>query len=72
MSIHELDKFIKLNKHLPGIPSAEEIEKNEGYELGGMVQKLLQKTEEQSLYIIEQQKQIDELKVQVKNLERRK
>ncbi|MFI5218802.1 MAG: hypothetical protein ACHQNT_04875 [Bacteroidia bacterium] len=72
ISIYELEQFIKQNKHLPGIPSAKEVEENDGYELGSMVQKLLEKTEEQSLYIIEQQKQIDELKLQVKKLERRK
>jgi SprB-like repeat protein len=72
LSIYELEQFIKQNKRLPGIPSAKEIEKNEGYELGGMVQKLLEKTEEQSLYIIDLQKQVDELKAQMKNNERRK
>jgi hypothetical protein len=65
MSIYELEQFIKQNKHLPGIPSAKEIEKNDGYELGDMVQKLLQKTEEQSLYIIDLQKQVDELKANI-------
>ncbi|HKR04757.1 MAG TPA: hypothetical protein VJY62_08965, partial [Bacteroidia bacterium] len=70
--IYELEQFIKQNKHLPGIPSAKEIEKNDGYEVGDMVEKLLEQTEIQSLYIIDLQKQIDELKVRVKNSERRK
>ena len=58
----ELEDFIKRNKHLPGIPSANEIENNDGFEVGAMQQKLLEKIEEQSLYIINLQKQIDELK----------
>jgi len=65
MSIYELEQYIKHNKHLPEIPSAKEIEKNEGYEIGDMVAKLVKKNEELTLYIIEQQKQIDELKVVV-------
>jgi hypothetical protein len=72
MSIYELEQFIRQNHHLPEIPSAKEIEKNEGFEVGDMQVKLLKKIEEQSLYIIDQQKQIDELKVAMKNLERRK
>ena len=62
MPLNVLEDFIKINKHLPGIPSANEIENNEGFEVGAMQQKLLEKIEEQSLYIINLQKQIDELK----------
>jgi hypothetical protein len=72
MRINELEQYIKQNHHLPEIPSAKEIEKNEGFEVGDLQIKLLRKIEEQSLYIIEQQKQIDELKAQMKNIERRK
>jgi SprB-like repeat protein len=66
MSIYELEQFIKQNHHLPEIPSAEEIEKNEGFEVGDMQVKLLKKIEEQSLYIIDLQKQVDELKKEMK------
>jgi hypothetical protein len=65
MPLTELDQFIKVNKHLPGIASANEIENNEGFEIGEMQRKLLQKVEEQTLYIIGLQKQIDELKILV-------
>lgn len=61
----ELEKFIKANKHLPGIPSAKDV-KEEGIELGQMQGKLLEKIEELTLIIIEQQKQIDDLKETVK------
>ena len=60
-SLDELEKFINQNKHLPEIPSAREIEKN-GLDLGDMQGKLLMKIEELTLYIIDLQKQINELK----------
>jgi hypothetical protein len=57
-SIKEVESFIKANKHLPNIPSAEEVVK-EGIDLATMDAKLLSKIEELTLYIIEQQKMID-------------
>ena len=61
-SIYEMANFIKLNKHLPDLPCADDVIKNQGYELGDMQQKLIKTVEEQALYIINLQKQIDELK----------
>lgn len=34
ITIQELDLFVKKHKHLPGIASAQEIEQNDGFELG--------------------------------------
>lgn len=62
LSIYEYEKFITSNKHLPGLPSAKEVKENDGFEIGQMQTKLLEKVEEQALYIIDLQKQIDELK----------
>ncbi|MBS1759216.1 MAG: SprB repeat-containing protein [Bacteroidetes bacterium] len=62
MGIYELEKYIKHNNHLPDMPSAKEVESNEGFEVGNMQTKLLKKIEEQTLYIISLQKQVDELK----------
>jgi hypothetical protein len=59
--LHELKSFISTNHHLPNIPKASEVEKN-GFEVGDMNKKLLEKVEELTLYIIDLQKQIDELK----------
>jgi hypothetical protein len=67
MPINDLSEYIKINGHLPGLLSAEEIEKNEGFEIGEMQRKLLEKVEEQTLYIIALQKQIDDLKVIVES-----
>ncbi len=67
MSIEETDAFIKENGHLPNMPSAEEVDKN-GIGIGELQIKQQEKIEELTLYIIEQQKQIDELKALVNEL----
>jgi hypothetical protein len=63
-SIEEVEAFIKKNKHLPDIPSAKEMEKN-GVELFEMNMDLLQKIEELTLYLIEQNKDGKRLKTEV-------
>ena len=60
-SLTELGNFIKTNKHLPNIPPASEIEKG-GFDVGDMQKRMMEKIEELTLYIMDQQKQIDELK----------
>lgn len=65
MSIEELDTYIKANKHLPNVPSAADVKEN-GANLGDLNKALLEKVEELTLYIIEQQKQINELKAAIK------
>jgi hypothetical protein len=70
LTIYELENYIKLNKHLPGMPSAEEIKKNDGFEVGDMQQKLTKTVEEQALYIIQLQKQIDEMRGEIENLKK--
>ncbi|MBC7885482.1 MAG: hypothetical protein H7X99_08400 [Saprospiraceae bacterium] len=59
--LSEVKHFINANKHLPGIPSAAEIEKG-GIALGDMSTRLMQKVEELTLYILDLQAQIDNLK----------
>ena len=54
--LDELEKDIIANGHLPGIPSAKDIEAN-GLSLGKMQAKLLQKIEELTLYMIELKKE---------------
>ena len=62
MTISELESYVNENKHLPGIPSASEVEEEGSVDLGEMNTLLLQKVEELTRYIIDLQKQIDELK----------
>jgi hypothetical protein len=60
-SLQEIEKFIIQNKHLPNIPSAAEVEKN-GIEIGDMQKRMMEKIEELTLYVIELEKKINELK----------
>lgn len=60
-SLAEIEKFVKQQKHLPEIPSEAEVLEN-GVELGEINMLLLKKVEELTLYIIDMQKQIDDLK----------
>ena len=65
MPLLEVEQFITTNKHLPEIaPAAEMLEK--GLDMGEMQIKLLQKIEELTLYVIQQQKEIDELRRELK------
>jgi len=68
MPLHQLESFVKENKHLPEVMSAEEFKKD-GYSLGKMDDVLLRKVEELTLYIIQQQKEIDGLKEKLSKLE---
>ena len=61
MPLGELESYINSNNHLPGVPTAEEVEKD-GADMGEMNRVLMEKVEELTLYIINLQKQIDELK----------
>jgi hypothetical protein len=61
LPIPELNNFIKSNKHLPEIPTEKEVSEN-GLDLGDMNALLLKKIEELTLYVIDLQKQVDELK----------
>ena len=65
MPLHEVEQYVNANSHLPEIPSASEITEK-GLSVGEMQNKLLQKVEELTLYIIEQQKQINQLKQSLK------
>ena len=59
--LEEVESFIAENEHLPDVPSAAQVAE-EGYSQHDMNKVLLQKIEELTLYIIKQQKEIDELK----------
>lgn len=59
-ALDEVESFIKENGHLPEIQSAEEMQES-GLSLSEMNTKLLQKVEELTLYLIEQNKQIKNL-----------
>ncbi len=57
--LNEVESFINENKHLPDVPSEKEVIEN-GINLGQMDAVLLQKIEELTLYLIEQNKSLTE------------
>lgn len=61
MSLSELEQFINAHHHLPGIPSANNIETQGSVDLGEMNVILLQKIEEMTLRIIEMEKRIERM-----------
>ncbi|WP_436488161.1 hypothetical protein [Chitinophaga sp. ARDCPP14] len=69
-TLSEVEQFVVKNQHLPGIPSASEIEKD-GVDVGEMNKQLLQKVEEQMLYIIEMNKQLATLSKEVEVLKQK-
>jgi hypothetical protein len=62
-SLSSLESFIKQYNHLPGVPSAKEVESN-GVDLVKTQAALLAKIEELTLYVIKQGKEISKLKAQ--------
>jgi hypothetical protein len=68
LPLNDLESYLQLNHHLPGIPSAEEMENSDGVELGKMNTQLLQKVEELTLYTIQLKKQLDEMQEQIDKL----
>ena len=67
-SLPQVEQFIQANHHLPGLPSATEVQ-NDGVELVTMQAVLLKKVEELTLYVIGLQKQNEALQARVSNLE---
>ena len=67
----QIEKYILANKHLPGMPSAKEIE-NYGVSVGDNQVLLLKKIEELTLLMIKQNKKILQLEKQVINLKNKK
>jgi len=66
MELTELSRYINTNKHLPGIPNADEIGNN-GVSMGEMTRLMMEKIEELTLHLIDQNQKIEEL--QKKNSE---
>lgn len=60
-TLSSVEKYITKNKHLPGLPSEEEI-LNNGYDINEMDAKLLEKIETLYLHIIKLEKEIEQLK----------
>jgi trimeric autotransporter adhesin len=64
MPLSRVEDYVKINKHLPDIPTNDEVNKD-GIDLAKMDAKLLQKIEELTLYVIAQEKRTDELQKKI-------
>lgn len=65
--LSEVENYIKTNQHLPEMPAAAQVEK-EGISLGDMNKKLVQKIEELTLHLIEQDKQLKTQQATIQDL----
>lgn len=68
-SLPEIEQYIKENNHLPNIPSAQEVA-DKGIDVGALNAKMMEKIEELTLYLIEQNKKIEALEKKNEFLER--
>lgn len=71
MPLTELENFLKEHKHLPSIPS-EKVMKEEGIDVAEMNVKMMEKIEELTLYLIQQNKELEQLKAELEILKQQK
>jgi cytoskeletal protein CcmA (bactofilin family) len=69
MSLNELEQYVVTENHLPNVPSAQDVIQN-GVDLVEMNKILLQKVEELTLYLMDQNKQVQEQKSRIEELEK--
>ncbi|MES2777894.1 MAG: hypothetical protein V4722_27185 [Bacteroidota bacterium] len=70
-SLNDVEAYITANSHLPNVPAAAEVEKG-GIALGEMQSKMMEKIEELTLYIIQQNKKIEALTTRMAAMENKK
>jgi hypothetical protein len=68
MPLSEVEAFVKKEKHLPNVPSENEFKAN-GADVMEMNKMLMEKVEELTLYLIQQNKDTEELKQQLEALQ---
>jgi hypothetical protein len=70
-SFDKLRNYIAENKHLPNIPAAVEVEKN-GFDLGDMQKRMVEKIEELTLYVLQLESDMKEMKEKLDELKKQK
>jgi hypothetical protein len=68
MPLNEVEAFVKEHRHLPNVPSAEEVVKD-GIDVATMDAKLLEKIEELTLYMLQLKQENEALKARIEKLE---
>ncbi|MFN0214092.1 MAG: hypothetical protein ACKVT2_07535, partial [Saprospiraceae bacterium] len=61
--LSEVEAFVKANKHLPNVPSAQDIEKD-GLDVADMLARQMEKIEELMLHTIELNKRVEKLEAE--------
>ena len=69
LPINEVETFINANGHLPGVPSAMEVNET-GIDVAKMDAKLLEKIEELTLYMIQLKKENEGIKAELELLKK--
>ena len=67
--LYEVENYVNENKHLPGVPSAAEIE-SEGVSVSKMTNILLEKVEELTLHMIQLKKENEMLRQTIENMQK--
>ncbi|MGQ0829656.1 MAG: hypothetical protein ACT4ON_14810, partial [Bacteroidota bacterium] len=67
--LHEVENYYKAHKHLPEIPAEKEVCEN-GINLSEMNILLLKKVEELTLYLVQQNKEIESIKKELEVLKK--
>ena len=70
-SLEEVERFVRVNKHLPGVQSRTDIQNSGRWNVSKNIQSNLEKVEELYLHTIEQQKQLDAKDAEIKALKER-
>lgn len=71
LTIDEVNTFIKEHGHLPGVLSASEMQTKQNYSVSEMDAKLLEKIEELTLYIINQNREMNVMKKEIEELKKK-
>lgn len=69
LSLAELKDHLDTYGHLPGIPSAAEVEEKGGVELGDLQKRMLETIEQQALYILQLEERMKGMEHRLENLE---
>lgn len=68
MPLHDLAEYIEQNRHLPNVPSTDEVDGGKRINMSELQILLLEKVEELTLYTLEQQRTIEEQQASIASL----
>ena len=68
ISLEEVENFVKKHKHLPNVPSANDVKEKGGIVVNKSAEINLEKIEEHFLHIIEMNEEVKQLEAQLKAL----